>query len=286
MFMQNNDIPTDALMPHGAQVGLTIATGLIAAAVFVYAIAESRRRRDLVPLLLVVGSGLAVFYEPLGDLLSKVYYPERGQWTWITAFGHGIPAFIGLLYFWYMSLGALWLLRQSTVGVSAKQWWTAWTGYLAFAIGLEIVAVKGLSVEHGAPWLYYGNQAFVIGEVPFFTPFSYGPSIDTAVAVGMLVVVRYLPRRQYWLLLPLVPLTMLAGHLMTAWPSVLAMHSTSNAFLLHLGAIGTGACALLLSYLGSQLFRKPWAPEGPASDHLRPSSQPTVESALNQATSD
>jgi len=283
--MQNNDVPTDALMPAAAQVGLTIATGCIAVAVFAYAVVDSRRRRDLIPVYLVLGSGLAVFYEPLGDLLAKVYYPERGQWTWITTFGHGIPMFIGLLYFWYMSLGALWLLRKSAVGVTAKQWWTAWGGYLVFAIALEMVAAKGLSSVTGAPWIYYGHQAFMIANVPFFTPFTYGPSIDTGVALGMLLVMRFLPRRQYWLLLPLVPMTMLAGHLMTAWPSVVTMQSTDNTLLHHLGALGTGAFAVLLSYLGSRAFRAPWEePKTLTGTNLSVTTQPVAEPETPQAT--
>lgn len=284
MQFLDNDIPLGAVMPAGAQIGLTIATGLIALVVGLYAVAESRRRKDLVAVFLVIGAGLSVFYEPLGDLLAKVYYPEHGQWTWITAFGHGIPVFIGLLYFWYMSIGALWLLRKASVGVTAKQWWTAWTGYLVFAIALEIVAAKGLSTDHGAPWIYYGNQTFMVAGVPFFTPWTYGPSIDTVIAIGALTLVRFFPRRQHWLLLPLVPMLMLAGHLTTAWPSVLTMHSTHNTLLLHLGAIGTAACAVLVSYLGSQLFRQPWEPHSARAGRQshEPCISPTTTSSRGQ----
>jgi hypothetical protein len=255
-----NNIPTHAVMPSGAQVSLTIATGLVALSVLAYALYAFQRRRDPVPLYLFFGAGLAVYYEPLGDQLARVYYPENGQWTWINAFGHGIPVFIGLLYFWYMSIGAMWLLNKARVGVTAKQWWTAWTAYLLFAIALEMVAVKGMSTDAGAPWVYYGDQPFMIAGVPFFTPWTYGPSIDTAVALGALAVVRLLPRRQHWLLVPLVPLLMLGGQLTTAFPTVLTLHSTNSPLLTHLGAVGTGAAALLLSYLGSQAFRRPWCP--------------------------
>ena len=257
-MLMNTEIPVDAVMPGGAQTVLTIATGLIAVAVLYYAITLSRRRGDLLAVYIFIGSGLAVFYEPLGDMLAQVYYPERGQWTWITAFGHGIPVFIGLLYFWYMSLGALWLLGKSRTGVSAKQWWTSWTGYLLFAVVLEMAAAKGLASDTGAPWVYYGDQPFMILDVPFFTPWTYGPSIDTAVAVGAITAARLLPRGRQWLVLPMVPLFMLAGHLMSAFPSVLALHSTDNVVLSHLGALGTAAAALLISYLGSLVFRKPW----------------------------
>ena len=197
-MLVNNEIPLDAVMPDAAQAALTIATGLITVVVACYAITLSRRRGDLLAVYIFLGSGLAVFYEPLGDMLAQVYYPERGQWTWITAFGHGIPVFIGLLYFWYMSLGALWLLGKSRTGVTAKQWWTAWTGYLLFAVVLEMVAATALATENGAPWVYYGDQPFIILNVPFFTPWTYGPSIDTAVAVGAITAARLLLGSALW----------------------------------------------------------------------------------------
>jgi hypothetical protein len=249
-------LPLDKLMPSGAQTTLIVLTGLGAVAIWLYAIRESRRRGDLVPLFIVAGAGLAVFYEPLGDEISKVYYTERGQETWIHAFGRDIPAFIGLLYFWYMSVGAMWLLRASKRGVSAREWWTTWAGFLAFALALELVVAGLVGDDSGAPWIYYGDQAFVVLDVPFFTPFTY-VSIPTAIAAGSVALAHVLPRRQQWLLLPAVPMLMLAGHAMPAFPSALAMHSTDSELLLYLGALGTGAFALVLSHACSLAYRRP-----------------------------
>jgi hypothetical protein len=86
------EVPVQALIPATAQTALIVLTGLGFVAVWVYAIVESRRRRDLVPVLVVAGAGLAVFYEALGDSMAKVHYAEQGQLTWIHAFGRGIPA--------------------------------------------------------------------------------------------------------------------------------------------------------------------------------------------------
>jgi len=251
-------LPLDKLMPSGAQTVLIILTGLGALAIWRYAIRESRRRRDLVPVFIVIGAGLSIFYEPLGDEISKVYYTERGQETWISAFGRDIPVFIGLLYFWYMSVGALWLLRASRRGVTARRWWTTWAGFLAFALTLEMVVAGLVADDSGAPWIYYGDQAFMVLDVPFFTPWTY-VSINVAIATGVVALVRVLPRRQHWLLVPCVPMFMLAGHAMTAFPSALAMHSTDDDVLLHLGGGGAGAGARILSHVCSLAFRKPWA---------------------------
>jgi hypothetical protein len=251
------EVPVQAVMPAGPQLALIVLTGLGAIAVWIYAIAESRRRRDLVCVYVVAGSGLAVWYEALGDTMAKVYYSEQGQLTWVHAFGRDIPVFIGLLYFWYMSLGTLWLLRATRNGVSARRWWRAWSGYLTFAIALEMVVAGGLSTPTGAPWQYYGDQGFMVLGTPVFTPFTY-VSIDVAIALGVLGVLRVLPRNRQWLLIALVPMFMAAGHAMTALPSALALNTTTDRLLVDLGALGSGAFAVLLSYVASLAFRSPW----------------------------
>jgi hypothetical protein len=266
-MLEDPTLPIHKLMPTGAQTGLIVLTGLGAVAIWLYAITESRRRKDLVPVLIVAGAGLSVFYEPLGDAMAKVYYTENGQHRWINAFGRDIPVFIGLLYFWYMSVGAMWLLRASKRGVTARQWWTCWSGYLAFALTLEMVAANGLANADGAPWIYYGKQAFVVLDVPIFTPWTY-VSIDVAIAAGVVTMARYLPLRQHWLLLPCVPMLMLAGHAMTALPSSLALNSTDHGLLLHLGALGSAAFALILSHVCSLPFRRPWGPDRAELDRL------------------
>lgn len=278
-MFEDPSVPLHKLMPAGAQAGLIVLTALGAIAIWTYAIAESRRRKDLVPAFIVIGAGLSVFYEPLGDALAKVYYSERGQATWIHAFGRDIPVFIGLLYFWYMSVGAMWLLRASKRGVTAREWWRCWTGFLAFALALEMIVAHGLGNPDAAPWTYYGHQPFIVLDVPFFTPWTY-VSIDVPIAAGSVAMARFLPRRQHWLLLPAVPMLMAAGHLMTALPSSLALHSTDNDFLLHLGALGSAALALILSHVCSLAFRRPWGPDRAELDRL---DQP-ITTAVTKAT--
>jgi hypothetical protein len=45
---------------------------------------------------------------------------------------------------------------------------------------------------------------------------------------------------------------------MTALPSAVANNSTNSTLLLDLGALGTAAFALILSYCASLAFRRPW----------------------------
>ena len=258
-MLEDPTVPVDKLMPSGAQTALIVAAALGFVAIWLYAIRESRRRNDLVPVYIVLGAGLAIYYEPLGDALAQVYYPERGQETWIHAFGRDIPVFIGLLYFWYMAAGSMWLLRASQRGVAAREWWTFWGGFLAVAMTIELVGSKVLATDTGSPWIYHGDQAFVVMDVPFFTPWTY-TAIDMTVAAGAVAVAHVLPRNRQWLLLPFVPMLMAAGHLMPALPTALALHSTDSDVLIHLGALGSAAFVLTLSYVFSLAYRRPWGP--------------------------
>lgn len=90
---------------------------------------------------------------------------------------------------------------------------------------------------------------------------------------------RWLPRRQHWVLLLAVPMLMAAGHLMTALPSALALNSTNNQNLVDLGALGSAACAVLLSDLASRAFRRPWGPDRVELHRLQARSPAAVEPA-------
>lgn len=239
-------------MPADTQTVLIVAMAVMAALMWCYAIRESQRRGDLVPLFIVIGCGLAVFYEPVGDALVKVYYTERGQETWIHAFGRDIPAFIGLLYFWYMPAGAMWLLRAAERGVTARAWWTRWAAFLAFATFFEMLVLQ----VAGTTWIYHDAQPFMVLDVPVFTPWTY-VSFDVTIAAGTVAMAHYLPRRHHWMIVPAVPMLMVAGHAMTSLPEGIAFYGTDDDLLRHLGALGSAAFALILSHVASLAFRKP-----------------------------
>src|ERR1700746_1007421 len=124
-------------MPQTAQGVLIVAMTVLALVSLGYAIYASIRRRDLVHIWLLLGAGLAIPYEALGDDLVHVYYTEVGQIGWITTFGHSIPAFIGLLYFWSLPIFGYIMIRNANTGMSAKKFWMQWGGFLSFAIFFE-----------------------------------------------------------------------------------------------------------------------------------------------------
>ncbi|MFE3002164.1 hypothetical protein ACFXG4_45250 [Nocardia sp. NPDC059246] len=248
-------VPSNVPMPQTGQALLIVAMSVLALLSIAYAVLESRRRGDLLVIFLVIGAGLAIPYEALGDELVHVYYTESGQISWIHTFGRDIPAFIGILYFWYLPFGAYALLRRATKGVTTRQFWTAWLATLSFCIGFEILVTE----TAGPTWIYYGPQAFMVGDVPFFTPFTY-VSFCLGIAAGVAGLERLLPKRRQWLLIPAVPMLMFATQGMTSLPVAISLHSgTTNHLYLALGALGSGAFAVVLAWVVSLAVRRPWA---------------------------
>lgn len=256
-------VPSDIPMPQTGQTVLIIGMTILALASITYAVVESRRRGDLLLVFLVIGAGLAIPYEALGDALVHVYYTEKGQTTWIHTFGRDIPAFIGILYFWYLPFGAYGMLRKARTGITARQFWASWGSTLAFCIGFEIF----VTATAGPTWVYYGPQAFMVGDVPFFTPFTY-VSFCFGIAAGVCALERLLPRRQQWLLIPGVPMLMFATQGMTSLPLAVSLESGNPSDLtLAIGALTTGAFAVAFAWVISLAVRKPWVRPESTADH-------------------
>jgi hypothetical protein len=259
----NSDIPvpSDVPMPQTTQNVLIVAMAVMALLSLGYAIYASVRRRDLVHIWLILGAGLAIPYEALGDNLVHVYYTERGQIGWVTTFGHSIPAFIGILYFWYLPVFGYLMIRGARTGVSARRFWLQWGGFLSFAIFFEILVTS----VGGPTWIYYGPQAFVLGDVPVLTPFTY-VSFMVAIGGAFCALERLLPRGRQWLIVPAVPMVMAGSHAMTSLPLAVALHSgTTNTAYIAIGAIATALLAVVLAYVISLGVRSPWARSAEAS---------------------
>jgi hypothetical protein len=270
-------VPFEVPMPQTAQTVLIIAMTVMALISLSYAIYASVRRRDLVHIWLLIGAGLAIPYEALGDNLVHVYYTEQGQIGWVTTFGHSIPAFIGILYFWYLPVYGYMMIRRARTGVSARRFWLEWSGFLGFAIFFEMLVTS----VGGPTWIYYGPQAFMVGDVPVLTPFTY-VSFMVAIAGAFCALERLLPRGRKWLIVPAVPMVMAGSHAAASLPLAVALHSgTTNTTYIAIGAIGTALFAVVLAYVVSLGVRKPWvrpevdAPPAETSVSVRSQTVPT-----------
>jgi hypothetical protein len=240
-------VPWSAEMPSLPQTILISVSCVLFVLAGVFVIAESRRRRDWIPVYAFIGGGLTIIYEPLGDILASVLYPIHGQIGWINLFGREIPLFIGVLYFWYMSVPAIYFLKKLEQGLTRANLWRLYALTVVLAIGIEMFGVN----LHA--WIYYGPHPFVVLGVPLWCPVTYSSFLIT-ISIGLHAMSTALPRGQHWLIIFGVPLCMIGGHCATALPTAAAMFSTDDPVWIWLGGAVSFALSLLLVYAVSVVF--------------------------------
>jgi hypothetical protein len=241
------EVPWDAAMPAGPQAVLIALSILMFALSVWFIVAEIRRRGDWVPLYAFVGGGLVIIYEPLGDILASVLYPIHGQIGWIDLFGRKIPLFIGVLYFWYMSVPAIYFLKRVEEGLTKAALWRLYFMTLAVAIAIELF---GVNLD---AWIYYGPHPYVVFGVPLWCPLTYSGFLMT-ISIGLHAMVHSLDRRHHWLIALGVPVFMSGGHAACSLPAAAAMFTTTEPLWIWLGGTASIAMSLLLVYTASQIY--------------------------------
>lgn len=242
--------PWDAVMPAGIQMVFTVISVVLFGLALWFVLKENRRRGDYIALYAFLGGGLISVYEPLGDTLAAVYYPMQGQIVWHEFFGRGTPVFIGVLYFWYMSIPAITFLRQTEKGITRRSLWGEYLFTVALAIGIELVGVN-LNA-----WIYYGPQPFLFYGVPLWCPVTYSGFLVT-ISLGLHAMATRLDRRHHWLVILGVPAFMAGGHLFVSLPASLALYSTNDPLWLWLGASASIGLSLLLVHVTAVLHCVP-----------------------------
>lgn len=245
------EIPRDAVMPETVQTVLIVLMAVAAAAAILYLGWLAIETRDPVPVYLLIGSGLAIVYEGLGDSLVLAFYPEVGQETWIHVFGRDIPLFTGLLYFWYMCPFVILFGRAAEEGFTTQRWWTlvasSWLFVTLFEIGW-------MALDN--PWLYYGDQAMVVLDLPMHVPFTYTTFL-VALGAGIYGLVRFTAPKFHWLVIPAVPVLLAGSHAAASLPAATALYSTDKDGLILTGSILSILLSVLIWWTVSMLFIRP-----------------------------
>lgn len=237
-------------MPATAQTVMLVLTALAAAGTVLLAWRESQRRRDLVPLFVLAGAALAIYYEPLGDMLGLAYYPEIGQVTWIDTFGRKTPLFVALIYFSYFPPFIFWFLRAAEVGITRRTWWRVWGGTVAATFIFEPIPL------HFGLWLYYGEQPFRLFGFPLYWAFINATFVF-GLAIGVLVIVRNFPSRQHWLIVPVMPMLLLCCHGAPSLPVATALNTSDSEWVTSFGATLTIVLCALISWMASAVLCTP-----------------------------
>ena len=228
---------------------VAIALSVLSAA---YALWLARRERDGYPVFVFLGAGLAVLYEPLGDILSKVAYPPLDQISLMISFGRPIPLWMLPNYFFFFCVPVL-LLLQFVVrrGVSARRWFLT---YCSLTLLVALFEQPGINAD---AWRYYGaHRAFAINSYPVWVAFVNAETL-MMLAVGIHLLRRtIISARTSFLFVILVPILLVGSHVGPAIFVASAMYSGTSQAIINAAALLTISSCLLLVSLALVVVRR------------------------------
>jgi hypothetical protein len=223
---------------------LTVAVGCALAACLAYALRLSRQRRSPVPILLVIGGCLAIWNEPIVDVLSNIYFVPK--FATVETLGRPMPLWAPLMYGVYYGFGALAASELARRGVAVKTFWAIIASFFATQLALEAVLL------HLDIYVYYGEQPFRFLGLPLYWLFVNPPGILAAAALVVRKPAWFAGRRTPLVLLVL-PTTVAAGSLATGWPVFSALQRPAQVSGLF-AWLGAGTTMLLSVWMMARLL--------------------------------
>jgi hypothetical protein len=230
--------PMYGVPPHDRM--MTVACGVSVLFALFYASVVARREKSPWPYFVVLGAGLSVIYEPIGDLLGHVAYAEQGQITWIETFGRRIPMLIGFVYFFYFSVPVIWLNTRLEKGLSFSRW-CSW-----YAITTVLTGLFEAPFLNVGTWVYYGdNQPLKFLGYPFWWGFANGSMLFVLAAAVRLLRRSLLTGRSSFWLTPLYPSILASAHMGPSMLVVSAINSTESLTIVNLAAAASSLLYVL-----------------------------------------
>lgn len=237
-FPQPPDIP----MNLQAQSVMEVLMGIGAAIAILYLVREARRSKSWLPIMLILGTFPAVYYEVVTDMLGLCIYPHEGQHTYIESFGRKIPIYLMLAWLWYFP-PFVWIFKKMfDAGTAASVWWKA---YIGMAIGCTLFEITPLHYEL---WHYYGEQPLVFMKMPVW----WGLVNPVAIIGPAYVFHKLGPRLQGWRILfavPLLGMSIAGFHAAASLPVASTLNSQYGLSVTSLGALGSVLTTLLMCWI-------------------------------------
>ena len=222
--------PPLIVMNPQAQAVMEILMGLCALIGVSYLCREAIRHKTWLPVMLILGTFPAVFYEPLTDLLGLCIYPQIGQHTYIQTFGRKIPIYLMLAWLWYFGPFVWFFKKLFDRGIPAAVWWKI---YIGSAIGCTVFELLPLHYEL---WHYYGAQPLVLLKMPIW----WGLVNPVAIIGPGYVFHRlgsYLQGPRVLLAIPLLGMSISGIHVAASLPVSSALNTNYGTAVTLLGAI-------------------------------------------------
>jgi hypothetical protein len=197
-----------------------------------------RKERSPIAALCMVGGALAMFMEPIVDVLGQCWFPRAGQWRLFETWGRPMPWFI-IVYIWYVGGQTLIANRQLDRGARGRDIWKL---YGIFFLADVAVETPGLYMKL---YTYYGHQPLSFFRLPL-----WWPAVNAAMPIlaGTLVFLLrpYLSGRRILAVIPLIPAADGMANAATAWPTWSALNTRLPAAVVWAAGCVTVALACLM----------------------------------------
>ncbi len=177
-------------------------------------------------LLVLVGGGLSVLFEPFADRMGMIWHAAVGQWTLLHQYGHSVPVWMGATYYWFCGGQTLFVVQKIRAGADAAQLWKLYWVFLAMDAVLEIPILWITDI-----YTYFGNQPFWWPPL-FPLPAWYlvlNALLPLAAARAVMLLLGLAKPWYLWLIPAAIPMSVFAIYGATAWPMWAALNSEAGS---------------------------------------------------------
>ncbi len=213
-------------------------TGFMAVATLLalaYSLVHWKRSGKPTFLLLFLGGGAMMAFEPLVDTVGACWFPEHNSWVVFSGYGRTLPLWLCLTYFFYFGIGVGITWEWMRRGLSRGQLWALFLGGIAVDFLLEATLL------HFDTYTYYGWQPLVVLKFPLW----WGPVNSLIAMIAGAVVLRfeaYLTKG--WRQVVIIPVTLTvsaAGNTIAGWPSWFVINTDVGWAWTQVGGLATFA---------------------------------------------
>ena len=234
--------PVDMPVNLAFQTQLTVSQLVIAVVVTILVAKRSSRETLGVNLFLLIAGGASILCEAYADAMLLIWHPTPGQWTAYQAFGHSVPIWVALVFYWSFGGQAVWILHDLRTGVTKARLWKL---YWFFAFTDLLFELPPLWFD---VYVYYGPQPLTwppVLALPMYLPFG-NAMVPVAAAVAALMAERHLnARSQPWLILPIALTAMFCAITMYGWAVGETLNSDAPMWMIHSAGVLSIVTSLL-----------------------------------------
>ena len=119
------------------QLVFTSISGIAALGAIIYLIREAVVHRTLLPLMMIIGTTAALWFEPIVDMMAFLIYPHEGAWVAVESFGRKVPWVDTLAYYFYFPLPMWYFMKKFDARAPATFFWKSYAISVALRQGKQ-----------------------------------------------------------------------------------------------------------------------------------------------------